>query len=262
MTSEIPQRVKISQIVKNQLPEFLFDTVTTTNELITNSARLSATYVRENDRVVITSFDHQLTQNTRLAVEFVSGSGTSGYYSVREVLNANQFTIQDSIAGSTSGTVNYSISTGILNEELITIRSQPNSHDRFAAFLRQYYISQEFQGGPVDLIDGLNQYLKLDNLVPEVVVNETTLTSDIGSLDPTVFVANTKGFPDSYGLFKIGDEIFTYLSKTENSFQNCTNTKFCFIGHTYILGLNYRDALLTTIIFYYVVLGIIILNNR
>lgn len=222
MSTGISRRVKISQIVKNQLPDFLFDTVTTTNELITNAARFSATYTRENDRVVITSANHELPQNTRLAVEFVTGSGTSGYYSVREVLNANQFTIQDIVAGTTSGTVNYSVSRGILNEELVSIRSQPNSHDRFAAFLRQYYISQEFQGGPVDLIDGLNEYLKLDNLIPEVIVNQTTLTSDVGLIDPTIFVSNTKGFPDSYGLLRIGDEIITYLSKTENSFENCT----------------------------------------
>ena len=31
-------------------------------------------------------------------------------------------------------------------------------------FLKQYYISQEYQGGPVDIVDNLDQYLKLDNL--------------------------------------------------------------------------------------------------
>ena len=46
-------------------------------------------------------------------------------------------------------------------------------------FLKQYYISQEYQGGPIDLTDNLDQYLKLDNLTPEVVVGETTLTSGI-----------------------------------------------------------------------------------
>ena len=37
-------------------------------------------------------------------------------------------------------------------------------------FLKQYYISQEYQGGPVDIAENLDQYLKLDNLIPEVVV--------------------------------------------------------------------------------------------
>ena len=30
-------------------------------------------------------------------------------------------------------------------------------------FLKQYYISQEYTGGPIDLVDNLDQYLKLDN---------------------------------------------------------------------------------------------------
>ena len=47
-------------------------------------------------------------------------------------------------------------------------------------FLKQYYISQEYQGGPVDIAENLDQYLKLDNLIPEVVVGSTTLSSDIG----------------------------------------------------------------------------------
>ena len=32
-------------------------------------------------------------------------------------------------------------------------------------FFKQYYLSQEFQGGPVDLITNFEQYLKSDNLV-------------------------------------------------------------------------------------------------
>ena len=33
-------------------------------------------------------------------------------------------------------------------------------------FLKQYYISQEYQGGVIDLTDNLDQYIKLDNLTP------------------------------------------------------------------------------------------------
>ena len=32
-------------------------------------------------------------------------------------------------------------------------------------FFKQYYISQEYQGGPVDIAENLDQYLKLDNLL-------------------------------------------------------------------------------------------------
>ena len=42
-------------------------------------------------------------------------------------------------------------------------------------FLKQYYISQEYRGGPIDITDNLDQYLKLDNLTPDVIVGVTTL---------------------------------------------------------------------------------------
>ena len=77
-------------------------------------------------------------------------------------------------------------------------------------FLKQYYISQEYQGGPIDLTDNLDQYIKLDNLSPEVIVGETTLTSGITTSSDTINVSSTKGFPNSYGLFKINDEVVTY----------------------------------------------------
>ncbi len=88
-------------------------------------------------------------------------------------------------------------------------------------FLKQYYISQEYQGGPIDLTDNLDQYLKLDNLTPEVVVGETKLTSNLTISDTTVNVSSTKGFPNTYGLFKIEDEVITYTGITTNSFTGC-----------------------------------------
>ena len=88
-------------------------------------------------------------------------------------------------------------------------------------FLRQYYISQEFQGGVIDLTDNLDQYLKLDNLSPEVVVGETKLTSGITTTETTINVSSTKGFPKEYGLFKINDEVITYTGLTTNTFTGC-----------------------------------------
>ena len=59
-------------------------------------------------------------------------------------------------------------------------------------FLKQYYISQEYQGGPIDLTDNLDQYIKLDNLTPEVVVGETKLTSGITTTAKTPFSLPSK----------------------------------------------------------------------
>ena len=88
-------------------------------------------------------------------------------------------------------------------------------------FFKQYYISQEFQGGPSDLIGNFDQYLKVDNLVPEVIVGTTVISSDISTSDTTISVTSTKGFPEEYGLLKIGNEIITYTEITPTSFIGC-----------------------------------------
>ena len=88
-------------------------------------------------------------------------------------------------------------------------------------FFKQYYISQEFQGGVSDLINNFNQYQKVDNLVPEVIVGltETVGITTIGA--ETINVPSTKGFPSEYGLLKIDDEIISYTGITTNSFTGC-----------------------------------------
>ena len=88
-------------------------------------------------------------------------------------------------------------------------------------FLKQYYVSQEYQGAPVDIAENLDQYLKVDNLTPEVVVGFTSLESSISSTDETIQVSSTKGFPSEYGLLKIDDEIITYTGLTTNTFTGC-----------------------------------------
>ena len=55
-------------------------------------------------------------------------------------------------------------------------------------FLKQYYISQEYQGGPVDIAENLDQYLKVDNLTPEVIVDSTATTQSGTSSDTTINV--------------------------------------------------------------------------
>jgi hypothetical protein len=90
-----------------------------------------------------------------------------------------------------------------------------------AEFLKQYYISQEYQGGPVDVAENLDQYLKLDNLTPEVIVGNVSLGTNIDSNAGIITVSSTKGFPQKYGLLKIDDEIITYTGITTNTFTGC-----------------------------------------
>ena len=111
-------------------------------------------------------------------------------------------------------------------------------------FLKQYYISQEYQGGPTDIVENLDQYLKVDNLTPEVVVGSTTLSSTIDTASTTITVPTTKGFPNQYGLLKIDDEIITYTGLTTNTFTGCVRG---FSGITsYHADLNEEELVFST----------------
>ena len=87
--------------------------------------------------------------------------------------------------------------------------------------LKTYYTSQEQQGGSSDLLDNIDRYIKVDNLVPEVVAGTTTLSKDVLITDTVIEVTTTTGFPSSYGLLKIGSEIITYTGKTDTTFTGC-----------------------------------------
>ena len=111
-------------------------------------------------------------------------------------------------------------------------------------FLKQYYISQEYQGGTIDIIDNLDQYLKLDKFKPEVIVDSSTTTQAVDVEDTTISVSSTKGFPSKYGLIKIDDEIITYTGSTETTFTGCVRG---FSGITnYHQELNQEDLIFST----------------
>ena len=95
--------------------------------------------------------------------------------------------------------------------------------DEFPAigqFLSRYYLGQEYQGGPIDLINNIDNYIKLNENANVIKSTNTTKYAGIGT--GTIFVSNTEGFPESNGLIKINDEIITYQSKTNVSFVRCT----------------------------------------
>ena len=97
-----------------------------------------------------------------------------------------------------------------------------------------YYLGQEYQGGPVDLIQIIDKYVKVDettNLSESVVLNgdldfdATTINVDTSSL------TGTNGFPDSYGLLQINNEIITYTGKTNFSFTGCIRGFVCITSY-------------------------------
>jgi len=86
-------------------------------------------------------------------------------------------------------------------------------------FLKTYYKSQEYQGGPVNLLENIDQYTKVGTYTS--IVGFTTVTSNINIEDTTINVGDTSGWPEKYGLLKINNEIISYTGKTNTSFTGC-----------------------------------------
>jgi hypothetical protein len=96
-----------------------------------------------------------------------------------------------------------------------------DENPNFSEFLKQYYYSQEFQGGIANISENLFEYKNFSAFNSTNLISFTTLTSDIEFFDDTIQVESTKGWPNSYGLLKINDEIITYTGITTNSFTGC-----------------------------------------
>ena len=87
-------------------------------------------------------------------------------------------------------------------------------------FLAQYYTAIENQGSTLDVLQNLDKYVKIDELTD--LIDSTSLSSNVGIADNSISVKSTTGFPESYGLLQIGNEIVTYTGITTNSFTGCS----------------------------------------
>ena len=92
-------------------------------------------------------------------------------------------------------------------------------------FLKSYYQGQEYQGGPIDLAQNIDKYVKVDNttnLTGQVgLKTDITLNDETIEVDMVNYPAGTDGFPKSYGLLKIDNEIITYTGITTTAFTGC-----------------------------------------
>ena len=91
----------------------------------------------------------------------------------------------------------------------------------FVEFMKQYYVSQEYQGGTVDIGENIDRYTKLQTYVGAALTEYTGLSTDAQSYSTTIYVETTKGWPEKYGLLKIDDEIITYTGIGTTSFNGC-----------------------------------------
>ena len=96
-----------------------------------------------------------------------------------------------------------------------------SENPRFGEFIKQYYISQEFQGGTIDIADNLVEYKSLDFLNNETLTGFTTVSQYANGVDTTIYVDSTRGWPSQWGLLKINNEIITYTGIGSTSFTGC-----------------------------------------
>ena len=92
----------------------------------------------------------------------------------------------------------------------------------FKDFLSQYYESQEHQSGMTDLANNLAEYRKISAFNNETLIASTELTQACFAGSQTINVTSTTGWPDTYGLLKIDNEVITYTSKNATQFLGCS----------------------------------------
>jgi len=61
----------------------------------------------------------------------------------------------------------------------------------FVDFMKQYYISQEYQGGSINIAENLDRYTKLQTYVGAALTEYTGLSTDTQSYSSTIFVDST-----------------------------------------------------------------------
>ena len=110
-------------------------------------------------------------------------------------------------------------------------------------FLKTYYLSQDSQGSPGDILNNFDQYLKVDNLTSDVISGSATLNEPIDATATEITLSSendpfpTEGYPAEYGLLRINDEIITYTSKTATTFSGCIDGSFgCISCYRYIIS--------------------------
>ena len=95
-----------------------------------------------------------------------------------------------------------------------------DTYPEFVGFLEDYYKGLESPGGCLDIINNIDEYVKLNNL--SELTFSTQTTSDVGFTTSSVKVSSTEGFPDRNSIIQIDEELIFYKTKTSTSFEGCS----------------------------------------
>lgn len=101
-------------------------------------------------------------------------------------------------------------------------------------FFKEYYNSLEGRGLTLDVLQNIDQYLKLDNI--SNLEEEILLQQDLQVFDNSIVVSNGFRLPNTYGIIQIDDEIILYKSKLYNPEFKTHLLKDCYRGFSAITG--------------------------
>ena len=93
------------------------------------------------------------------------------------------------------------------NDNTLKFHLRFNLHKLPWEFLSQYYLGQEYQGGPVDLIQNIDRYIKTDNIT---------------NLSESVVLNGNLSFSNSFHieLFDENKLVFEPTSRSDNNYPN------------------------------------------
>ena len=95
-------------------------------------------------------------------------------------------------------------------------------------FFKEYYNSLEGRGLTLDVLQNIDQYLKIDNI--SNLDEDILLEQELSVFETDITVSGGFKLPNTYGVIQIDDEIILYKSKKYNIGTNTHTLKDCYRG--------------------------------
>ena len=95
-------------------------------------------------------------------------------------------------------------------------------------FFKEYYNSLEGRGLTLDVLQNIDQYLKIDNI--SNLDEDILLEQELSVFETVITVSGGFKLPNTYGVIQIDDEIILYKSKKYNIGTNTHTLKDCYRG--------------------------------
>jgi hypothetical protein len=97
-----------------------------------------------------------------------------------------------------------------------------NEYELFAKFVQKYYEAQEIQGGPLDIINNIQEYMDIDFYEKNILKQNDFLSASVSASDSVINLNDATSFPEKNGYVKINNEIIFYGSRNDTQLLECS----------------------------------------